>query len=576
MKIFWKFVQSKTKVKDNLQCLLNTNGDIVTNDKEKAELLNSFFCNVFTKEEEQSLPVFEDRTEQKIEDIEFLEKDILPLLEKIKETKSPGSDKIHPKIIKETAKELTKPLKLLFQESMRLSIVPKVWKTAHVTLLHKKDSEQNPSNYRPISLTAIIGKVMETIIRNNLMKHMEENNLFSNEQHGFRKGKSCVTQLLEVLEDWMDKLDKKQEIDVIYFDFEKAFDKVPHKRLITKLKGYGIQGNLLRLIKNFLSDRTRKVIVNGEESNPASVTSGILQGSVLGPILFSIYINDLPDVVCNTVKLSADDTKLYSVVESAEKRKNLQKDINNISKWSEDWLLTFNKNKCKHVHLGSKFHNVYKIENETIKTETEEKDLGIIMDNELKFQDHINTQVKKANRMLGVVKRSFAYIDIDMFLTLYKSLIRPYLEYGSNVWCIIHKKEDVAIENVQRRATKLARSISGFNYPTRLRKLGLPTLQYRRIRQDLIETYTILNNYDKVNFEQFFKLKKSSTRGHERKLFKKHRNLNIRRDFFSQRIVDTWNSLPEEIIKSKSVNNFKSLLNNHWKNCHFKFCPTYI
>ena len=333
---------------------------------------------------------------------------------------------------------------------------------------------------------------------------METNNLFSKDQHGFRKGRSCVTQLLEVLEDWADELDKKQEIDVIYFDFEKAFDRVPHKRLVIKLKGYGVQGNLLRWIENFLSNRVQKVLVNGEESNPAPVTSGIPQGSVLGPILFSIYINDLPDVVGNTVKLFADDTKLYSVVDSVERKEDLQMDINNLSKWSKEWLLSFNKNKCKHMHFGTSFHSAYSIENEIIRTETKEKDLGIIIDNELKFQEHINTQVKRANRMLGVVKRSFTFSDNEMFLTLYKSLIRPNLEYGSNVWSVMYRKEDVTIENVQRRATKLVQSVSGFDYPTRLRKLGLPILQYRRIRQDLIETYKILNNYNSVNFEQFF------------------------------------------------------------------------
>ena len=248
----------------------------------------------------------------------------------------------------------------------------------------------------------------------------------------------------------------------------------------------------------------QKVLVNGEESNPAPVTSGIPQGSVLGPILFSIYINDLPDIVGNTVKLFADDTKLYTVVDSVEGKEDLQMDINNLSKWSKEWLLSFNKNKCKHMHFGTSFHSAYSIENEIIRTETKEKDLGIIIDNELKFQVHINTQVKRANRMLGVVKRSFTFLDNEMFLTLYKSLIRPYLEYGSNVWSVMYRKEDVTIENVQRRATKLVRSVSGFDYATRLRKLGLPTLQYRRIRQDLIQTYKILNNYNNVNFEQFF------------------------------------------------------------------------
>ena len=207
--------------------------------------------------------------------------------------------------------------------------IPNSWRLANITPLHKKGPKRTVSNYRPVSLTSVVCKTMEKFVRDRLMDHMEKNNLFTNHQHGFRKGNSCSTQLIEVLEDWTEKIDNYNSIDTIYLDFQKAFDTVPHIRLLKKLEGYGITGKILGWIKNFLTDRKQKVVLNGSHSDWTEVTSGIPQGSVLGPILFTIYINDLPDVVYNMAKLFADDTKLYD-----EEKASLQNDIDRLVQWS--------------------------------------------------------------------------------------------------------------------------------------------------------------------------------------------------------------------------------------------------
>ena len=307
---------------------MNGNGELQTDNKIKAELLNKFFQSVFTIEDTtQGIPIFPPRTDQKLETIEFDIQKVQEHLEKLKETKSSGPDQMHPQFLKETAKNIAEPLTKIFQESIETRNIPNTWKLANVTPLHKKGPKQQVTNYRPISLTSIICKSMEKFVKDSLMNHMESNQLFTNGQHGHRKGRSCITQLIEVMEDWTEHLDNHNSVDAIYLDFQKAFDTVPHHRLITKLKGYGISGNILEWIKNFLSERKQKVVLNGSNSKWTDVTSGIPHGSVLGPILFTIYINYLSVVVQNVAKLFADDTKLYATVNNTNDEKKLQEDI---------------------------------------------------------------------------------------------------------------------------------------------------------------------------------------------------------------------------------------------------------
>jgi hypothetical protein len=201
----------------------------------------------------------------------------------------------------------------------------------------------------------------------------------------------------------------------------------------------------------------------------------------------------------------------------------------------------------------------------------------ITRDEKLKFQIHINNQTKKTNQRLGMIKRSFTYryMDKNMFTTLYKSIVRSHLEYGSNIWSVMYKKETIQIENVQRRATKLVKNIQhfSFSYSDRSRYLGLPSLQCRRLRSDMVETFRIINNIDKVNSNKIFPKNENTTRGHKHKIYKKQCRTNIRKYSFSQRVVDTWNSLPVKVIESNTVNGFKNQLNSHLKDLEIKFKP---
>jgi hypothetical protein len=228
------------------------------------------------------------------------------------------------------------------------------------------------------------------------------------------------------------------------------------------------------------------------------------------------------------------------------------------------------------MHLGPETDYNYMMEENMIANTMEEKDLGIIIDNKLYFQNHINKQVNKANQKLGLINRSFKYMDKNMFLQLFKSLVRPHLEYGSTVWSVANTKEAIIIENVQRKATRLIKEIQYLSYGNRLKHLGLPTLQYRRIRTDVVETFKIIKSMYKVEIDTIFpKNNTATTRGHKYKIYKKHCRTNRRKYSFSQRVLAHWNALPESVIDATSVNSFKNRLNNHWKNIVIKFVPDF-
>ena len=233
-----------------------------------------------------------------------------------------------------------------------------MWKTAEVVPIFKKGKKSDPNNYRPVSLTSSVCKLVETVIRDAIFKHLESNELLTDAQYGFRKGRSCCTQLLDSMKDWANAIDEGYSMDIIYLDYRKAFDSVPHERLLNKLEAYGIKGEIHRWIRNFLIGRTQRVIVNGEYSKAASVSSGIPQGSVLGPILFLIFINDLPEILQSIVKLFADDTKLYRTIVDKNDETILQNDIDQIAAWSERWQIPFNVNKCKVLKVGKNDQNV--------------------------------------------------------------------------------------------------------------------------------------------------------------------------------------------------------------------------
>jgi hypothetical protein len=223
---------------------------------------------------------------------------------------------------------------------------------ANIMAIHKKGSKSDPNNYRPVSLTSQLCKIMESIVRDHLLQFITTNNIISPTQHSFMPKRSCSTQLVEAIEDWMEALDEGDCVDVIYLDFSKAFDSVPHRRLLMKMRGMGITGPILRWCESFLQNRKQRVVLNGEASAWTPVISGVPQGSIIGPTLFVIFINDMPDEVRSTLKMFADDAKIYCRATSIEQRQNLQTDLEELNGWATKWQMKFNANKCQTLHLG--------------------------------------------------------------------------------------------------------------------------------------------------------------------------------------------------------------------------------
>ena len=388
--------------------------------------------------------------------------------------------------------------------------------------------------------------------------------------------------MLESLEDWAAIIDEYNNLDVIYIDFSKAFDKVCHRLLLIKLEAYGVKGKVLRWINEYLTGLTQQVVIHGATSSSLPVLSGVPQGSVIGPIMFLLYINDLPEMLSCTSKLFADDAKVYSKNSTQEEREHLQNNIDTMCRWSDQWLMTLNIEKCKHMEMGPRekstsYNITHRGAEHTLQKVDIEKDLGVHIDKSLSFNTHIQKTTNKANQIVGIIFRSFTYMSQDIFVKLYKSLVRPHLEYASVVWSPLHTKDKRAIESVQRRSTKRIPSLRGKSYPERLLALGLPTLEYRRERADMLQVFKILNNIDVLEMDKLFTLcEYRATRGHSKKLYKRPCKKHLVSGYFSNRVITPWNALPEHVVSAPSVNCFKARLNQHWKNHPRKFEPSFL
>ena len=574
---FYAYVRSKTKVKDIVGPLKEQNGRLLTEPEEICSELNEYFSSVFTVEMDTiNLPEVDIRSELNsshiMNVIEIGPSEVLLKLNKLKEDKAPGVDDIVPSVLKRNANELCMPLSKIFTKSLETSIVPSEWRKANVTAIYKGGARELAQNYRPISLTSHACKILESIVKDKIVQYLEANNLIRSSQHGFVAKRSCLTNLLEFYECVSNYIDQGYPIDVIYLDFQKAFDKVPHKRLMLKVRALGIDGTVCNWIEKWLENREQRVVLLGKYSEWKKVKSGVPQGSVLGPLLFLVYINDIDCDINNNILKFADDTKLFGVAATRGDVQKLQNDLDRLYFWSEEWLMLFNVKKCKVMHLG--YNNGlanYTMNGNVLESVVEERDLGIIFQNNLKWEKQCAKAVNTANRILGMIKRNFVFLNRENFLLLYKSLVRPHLEYCIQVWCPHLKKDIELLENVQRRATKLVKCVQNMSYEERLKYFKLTTLETRRMRGDLIETFKILKHKENVNVENFFKISASDrTRGHSLKLIKNLCHLDLRKFAFSRRVINLWNALPQDVIACDTINSFKNNLDKFMNGRGFK------
>ena len=278
-------------------------------------------------------------------------------LKKLNSNKSAGPDGFYPRVITETEEETAPHFCNIFRTSLEQRKAVRDWKLQNISPLFKKGSKDDPGNYRPISLTSVPGKMLESIIADDMMSHLEHNKLILDSQQGFRSGRSCLTNLVDFFHDMFSIYDKSRAVDILYLDFRKAFDKVPHKRLMAKVRSLGIIDKVGDWIEDWLSDRKQRVVINGTSSGWREVTSGVPQGSVLGPLLFIIYINDLDLGLVSKISKFADDTKMDIDADSDAAVKQLQEDLRKVGEWSKKWQMPFNLDKCKIMHIGHKNKN---------------------------------------------------------------------------------------------------------------------------------------------------------------------------------------------------------------------------
>ena len=352
-------------------------------------------------------------------------------------------------------------------------------------------------------------------------------------------------------------IDNRGQVDVIFLDLSKAFDSVSHPHLISKMESFGFTGPLLQWFKDYLNNRTQSTVINNHKSESANVLSGVPQGSILGPLLFLMFVNDLPSVIqgnCYTA-LYADDSKVYKEINSLEDNLQLQEQLDNLVRWSEDWQLKFNSTKCTYMSITrriSPFHFIYNINGTPLIKVQQMKDLGLVIQDNLMWNEHISNIIKKANTNLYFIKRTLGPLAPEKAkLILYKALVRSQIEYGSNIWSTISKNNLEILESVQRRATKFICRYEDINYKDRLIRCNLVPLSFRREMLDIF----------------FIHKARSGSLGHVIQAMcisaPPARNLRWNSDltsiragfthtetfahFFSNRIAPIWNYLPQQI-----------------------------
>ena len=575
-KSFYAYVRSKQNVQDKVGPLEDSAGNIISQGFLMAEDLNGYFSSVFTKEDISSLPVadakFQGAKSEYLGPLVVTPELVAKKIRAMKDNKSPGVDGIPPKLLMETVDQISIPLARVFNLSLKEGVVPFEWKEANIIPLFKKGSRNKSENYRPVSLTSVICKLLERLIKDHMVDFLVKHKLLNSSQHGFLKARSCLTNMLCFLEEITKWIDVGSPVDIIYLDFQKAFDKVPHQRLLLKLKAHGIGDSITDWIEQWLTDRRQRVVVDGEVSNWKSVLSGVPQGSVLGPILFLIYINDLDDSITSNVLKFADDTKLFRKVNTDGDKQHLQNDLDRLVKWSEKWQMLFNFGKCKCLHTGHGNLNVnYKMGDTVLGTTVKEKDLGVTISADMKVSEQCGIAASKGNQILGLIRRNITYKGKKLIIPLYKAIVRPHLEYCIQAWRPYRKKDIDTLERIQRRATKMIPELRDLSYEERLKECGLTTLETRRLRGDQIEVFKILNGYEIIDRNMFFSLKKDSrTRGHEVKLVKDQCRLDIRKHSFSQRTINEWNKLSTDCVTATSVNMFKNKVDTYIRRAGYK------
>ena len=568
-KKFWSFIKS-LKVDSTGIPTLKDGSKLEADNRCKAEILNTQFKSVFTTED-PNLPRESGSDIPPLPDINIFPEGVEKLLKKLDPNKATGPDGIGTRILQAAADDLAPALSLIFQRSLDTGVLPESWLQANISPIYKKGDRTQAENYRPISLTSVCCKVLEHIIHSNIMHHFDTHSVLTDKQHGFRPKHSTESQLILTVQDLAYSLNNKKQVDLIIMDFSKAFDVVPHNRLLQKLKRYGINNKTHTWISNFLRHRVQRVVVGGEHSTWAEVDSGVPQGTVLGPLLFLTYINDLPNNINSSVRLFADDCVLYREIQNEFDHISLQDDLNTLVNWQNKWQMSFNVKKCFSMRLthakNPKLFN-YKL-GETILQDTKSHSyLGVTLTSNLTWNDHINQITSTANRTLAFVMRNLNPCPQDIKVSAYKTLVRPLIEYSASVWEPHTKILTNKLESIQRRAARFClndfKSKSPSSVTNMIIKLEWESLSDRRLTRRLAIFHKAIHGHLSIPLGNLTQPANRYSRHTNSRAFN---TLTATKDCykfsFMPKTIRDWNSLPDSIATISDNDQFKEAIKKH-------------
>ena len=512
-KLFYSYAKRFLKKQEKIGPLKDDLGNMVSDPLKMSEIIKEQYEKSFSKKKNQiEVSLSEPTTNNTINindlfsendpftHIDVTKDDVISAIKATKINSAPGPDGVPPILLHNCIDSIVDPLHQILKKSFENSDIPEIWKEAFITPIYKnKGGKSDPSNYRPISLTSQIVKLLERIIRIYLIQYLEVNNVFPDSQHGFRPGRSTVSQLVEQYENILNALANKHNMDILMLDYAKAFDTINHSILLQKLKNLGISGKVGKWIANFLLNRNQRVAINGFQSNPSKVISGVPQGTILAPVLFLIYIADIADnITHSTVSSYADDSKVSKEIRSEVDGKELQDDTDMLYRWTANNLMQFNTTKFEVLRIGSNNELKQNIkytdpEGEEIPETDLKKDLGVHFNSSGDFSDHIKLKVSKAKQIAGYIMRTFLSRKPEIMLTLLKSLVLPIIDYCSIVWSP-HTQQDIAsIESVQRNYTSKLEGMAELNYYNRLKRLKLYSSERRRDRYHILYIFKVIH-----------------------------------------------------------------------------------
>ena len=546
----------------------------VTDTQMKANIFNKFFAEQCTPLKNNSvLPVNQMfLTQSRLSSISFNEDEILKIVRALNINKAHGHDDISIRMIKICDKSLLKPLIILFENSTKSSCYPDIWKRSNIIPVHKKNDKQLVNNYRPISLLPIFGKILEKVIFDRIYGFLLEENLLNPNQSGFRPSDSCINQLLAITHEIFEAFDCNPSLEVraVFLDISKAFDKVWHEGLLYKLKSMGISGELYNLLENYLSGRFQRVILNGQTSSWRPVLAGVPQGSILGPLLFLIYINDLPNELKSNAKLFADDTSIYTIVKDKNESANiLNNDLQLISIWGYQWKMLFNpdpKKPAQEVLFSRKKqlqnHPNISLNNIQVERSGHQKHLGLILDEKLNFKKHVDGAISKVNKGISVIKKLRHTLPRKSLITIYKVFLRPLIDYGDIIYD--QPNDDSFCEKLESIQYKAALAITGAIQGTSrdkiYKELGLESLKARRRYKRLTCMFKIMNEQAPNSLITLIPKRNQTirTRNSHTPIIRCRIDC-FNYSFFPSTLKD-WFNLDENIRNSESISSFKNRL----------------